>query len=540
MPKETAGDEFLRSVKNFSHTPIEDGRDLRDILEYDGFSLWWFIEPYLYNRVLEVMKGESNLLISYIRSGSKYWIFVKFVVRCLLGKILRPLHLRRPPCVLVISSALNWRNSNDPQSGKKKKDIMLGDVIATLKQIGHSVITLDQVTTSSGDMKSVIEKNCEDLGTWIPAEAYLSPSIFLKTLRTAQRLKTLLYELKKNRKFVEALRSNGRLLFEDIEEDLNLCFRYHLPKDALYFEMMKKAVDVEKPDIIVVTCEYGSLGLAAIMAGRTRGIPTLALQHGVIHPKHFAYVHAADEVSEDISPRFYPLPDKTAVYGTYDKHVLTEINAYPESSIVVTGQPRYDILAHASSTFSRETTIKKIGLNPDKKLMLWTTQSHGLTIEENRRSFFEVYRTINELSERVQLVIKLHPGETDYRMHKSIADEVGISPVITKDIDIYEIIHACDLMITKASTTGLEAIALNKPVIILNFGGEPDIFDYVKEGVAAGVYRENELKATIERLLEDDSKLAKNRGAYIEKHLYRIDGKATERVVDLIRKMIKS
>ena len=44
---------------------------------------------------------------------------------------------------------------------------------------------------------------------------------------------------------------------------------------------------------------------------------------------------------------------------------------------------------------------------------------------------------------------------------------------------------------------------------------------------------------TIEKLLKDDSELAKNRAKYIEKHLYKVDGKATERVVRLIEEMIE-
>jgi hypothetical protein len=85
----------------------------------------------------------------------------------------------------------------------------------------------------------------------------------------------------------------------------------------------------------------------------------------------------------------------------------------------------------------------------------------------------------------------------------------------------------------------MEAVALNKPVIVLNLSGEPDIVDYVEQGVALGVYREEDLKPSIEKLLKDDSELAKNRGAYIEKYLYKIDGKATERVLKLIEEIIR-
>ena len=62
----------------------------------------------------------------------------------------------------------------------------------------------------------------------------------------------------------------------------------------------------------------------------------------------------------------------------------------------------------------------------------------------------------------------------------------------------------------------------------------------MKEGVALGVYKETDLVAAIAQLLKNPSELAKHREEYIEKYLYKIDGKATERVIDLINEMITS
>ncbi len=62
----------------------------------------------------------------------------------------------------------------------------------------------------------------------------------------------------------------------------------------------------------------------------------------------------------------------------------------------------------------------------------------------------------------------------------------------------------------------------------------------MKEGVALGVYKTEDLKPTIKKLLKNDSELAKNRKKYIEKYLYKIDGRATDRVVKLIEEMIEN
>ena len=143
--------------------------------------------------------------------------------------------------------------------------------------------------------------------------------------------------------------------------------------------------------------------------------------------------------------------------------------------------------------------------------------------------------------EGVSLVIKQHPAEpekfTDEIMRQ--IDSYGINAVITpKNSDTYEQLFVCDLMITRHSTTAMEAVALGKPVIILNLSGKPDPVEYVQEGVALGIYNSDDLFAAMKRLLVDDSELSAQRERYIEKYLYKIDGRSTQRVIDIIIKSL--
>jgi len=205
--------------------------------------------------------------------------------------------------------------------------------------------------------------------------------------------------------------------------------------------------------------------------------------------------------------------------------------------ILVTGQPRYDKHSLAQRIYKRNKILEKLGKNLNKKTVLWTTQTHGLSLEENLRNIEAVYDTIKNLKD-VQLIIKLHPAEDQkaplYRKDKSF------EPVIVEGgEDTYALISACDLLITRHSTTAIEAIALDKPVIILNLSGKKDITEYEKEGAALGVYTERDLKQAIEELLKDQFQMAKNRKKYIENYLYRIDGKASQRVVLIILDAIK-
>jgi UDP-N-acetylglucosamine 2-epimerase len=303
-------------------------------------------------------------------------------------------------------------------------------------------------------------------------------------------------------------------------------------------------IKAEKPDLILLQNEYGSNERCYLVtAAKLENIPQLALQHGVIHPTHVGYRYAQDEISRDgcVTSPYCPIPDITAVYGPYHKDILTKVSAYPKDSVVVTGQPRYDILYHANKIYDKEIFFKKYKINPKHEIVLWATQCHGLSNEENIKNFKKVFETMQNINDAT-LIIKQHPGEGKRytKMIEKYLNSYRINAVIaSKDSDTYELLYVCDLMITRHSTTAMEAVALNKPVIILNLSGEPDPVEYVKEGVVLGVYKEEGLKSAIEKLLQDDSELAKNRAKYIEKYLYRIDGGATERVVNLIEEMIE-
>jgi len=80
---------------------------------------------------------------------------------------------------------------------------------------------------------------------------------------------------------------------------------------------------------------------------------------------------------------------------------------------------------------------------------------------------------------------------------------------------------------------------LGKPVVVLNLGGAPDAIDYVKEGVAVGVYSPDELGDAILKLLRSDSTQKRHRQNYISKTIYRNDGGASKRVVELIKRIIR-
>lgn len=523
--------EALIVIKTLPNKKIKD-RTLKEILSCEGVSLWWFTEFFLFLRLNEILKNakrKSKNFELFLSLSIKYFILAKTLLRSFFGCLIKKEHNknRKINKILAVSYSIDWIEVPKPGLKKQKEDSVLGNIINELIKRNKEVIALDQDTSPFIDIMPLIEKAIYKKGLWKPVETYLTLTIIKKVLRTYSEF----------RKEIKKLKMDGDLqLLDPLKEDFLISFRYHIFYAMLFIELMKRAIEIEKPDLILITCEYCMLGRAAVVAGKLKDVPTLAVQHGNISPQGIAYYHHAEEISDEIGPQYCPIPCKTAVYSPYDKELLLNIGHYPPDSVVVTGSSRYDILSHTDKIYDKNKIFEDLGLDTDKKMIVWTTQTHALPLEENIQNISAVYSSINSL-EDIQLVIKLHPGEDQrailYKKNKTI------KPVIVDGkVDTYALLYTCDLMITRHSTTATEAIILNKPVIVLNLSGEPDPVEYVKEGVAVGVYSEKDLKPAILKLLKDDTDLAKNRAKYVEKHLYKIDGKATERVINLIEEMI--
>ena len=532
---------------------ISTKSELKKALSYEGISLWWFYEQGLcdslesyvnkkYNGKGAFKKGTPK----FISNLAKYYVTSKAITRFILGKIISKQIEKQSENsgkykVLAVSYSGYWRHFPTPQKDNKNanQDTMLGDAITALQNKNFNVVAVDEDTTFFIDFKTMIDKRIQEKGLWRPVEVYLTFDIIRKVFKATKKYRERWDKLKNNNKFIDSLNYDDFQLSALLKDYFEKLFKYGTFSQILYIELMKRAIEVEKPDLVLITYAYGRLGRAAVIAGNLKGVPTLEVQHGIIHPYHEGYIYVKDEITHDdrVTP---PIPDKTAVYGYYHKYLLTKVSTYQEDSVVVTGSPRYDLLCHADKLYSKEKILSKYKINP--KIILWTTQCHGISNEENVKNFEAVFRTMQNLKD-VTLVIKQHPNEgkrytkmiQKYLNKYNLEMNVVVTP---KDSDTYEQIFMCDLMITRHSTTAMEAVALKKPVVILNLSGEPDPVEYVKEGVALGVYKEEDLKTAIEKLLKEDSELAKNRKGYIEKYLYKIDGKASERVVNMIDEMI--
>jgi UDP-N-acetylglucosamine 2-epimerase len=232
---------------------------------------------------------------------------------------------------------------------------------------------------------------------------------------------------------------------------------------------------VERPDVILVLTDSSPPCRLAVMVGRLARIPSLLLLHVGVVGKNYE------------CPEF--LVDKIAVTGDFAKELLIKCGV-DKNKIVVTGRPLYDALIHLEEYFDKDKVCDRLGLDPTKKIVVYTTEN--LTQRENENTVKAICKAIKNFSD-LQFVIKVHPSEFDFSIYQRVARTLGINALIIRDANIYEVLYASDLVITGFSATALDAIMLNKPVITINFTGLKDPVPYAESGVAIGVNKEKDL-----------------------------------------------
>lgn len=557
------GEIMIKTPKffhDFLRHEFVPGVNIRELTSYNDISFWWFSDTLFYNTIVKLSKGESNkfrlqkiFVTKFYRYFGIYAAAVFDLVLMIVMKIFAFIgsnlnksrnNSKNDITIVMTTQDAKWRylnNINDFNS--RKSDVFFSSIIDKLK---GEVKFIGTYPISGYNIFRGFETFLEKIFFWdviySPYNKYWSVSVWKEEYLAYKHFNEVWKSVKYDD--ISEMCSKYNLPVKLVMDELDFYFHVLFPLEAKYLALIKRMIKYDCPDLFLVINEYGWRERPIIVAAELYQVPTLAIQHGVIHPFHRGYIYDEGEISVDgqINSVNCPIPDMTALYGEYHRDLLTKESSYPRERVVVTGQPRYDNLPILMMDSSIEAIKSKYSLCDDGvKNILWTTQCHGLTINENIDNFNAVFSAIMGLN-NVNLIIKQHPREGDEYTDlikeylKNYSIRVTLCP---KDSNSLELLCVCDLIITKSSTTGLEGVAFDKPLIVLNLSEDPDPVDYVDQGVAIGVYDASDLKSAIMLLLNDDSILKTNRPQYIKRNLYAIDGQATERVTQIAMEMIK-
>jgi hypothetical protein len=258
--------------------------------------------------------------------------------------------------------------------------------------------------------------------------------------------------------------------------------RARQPFESYYGRLLDElrigAVAVAKP-------VYQPEDLPLIKSARTREIPVISI----------------DTTSDNIvskRPTYLPPDAMTAWSGRMRDEAVRFYRLQP-SSITVTGGSPFDVFFFPDRLLPRVDFLKSLGLDPSRKLIVFTLNSPIFSPQNPLyiKFLLEAIRH-GQISGRPNVVVRLHPwdlnsdhgdlvkGYSDVHLERpfGVPDAASVYECIPSRDEVLHygalMTHA-DVLINIASTTTLDAIAADTPVVSIAFDMEPVVPELATE-----------------------------------------------------------
>lgn len=569
-------------TKELGRRPMLDVLRFRDLVGWDGLSLWWFAELYLHHstratarvrtvetlhRLLETLAPaevdahglapDDLLLLSrtcaalgvlFLPPGPRVPSFALAVLKISLASrwntlkavlaglksALGPEPAPAPGAALVLSHAAFWRERT-VEGRREPYEHYFDRIIPALAEAGvtppHVVVVgprtpfrrrgalarLDDWRRLGGEPRTHMSR----FTTW---------GVVRATWRATREVRAAWRRLRRLPALREAFAHRG-VTFADLgEPDFASTLLLQLPWAVRSYEETREALATVQPAVLCLYAESSGWGRAALAAAARAGVPSVAIQHGIVYPGYYSYRHDADEGE-------CPRPDRTAVFGEAARRLLVEMGHYDPQSLVVTGSPRFDALLEASRQWDRAALRRRFAVRDDESMVVVASRHQGIreTHESIGSAFPAFVRAVDAVG-AVRCLVKPHPAEPDTAYRRDLeAAGAARTRVLPADTDLNELLFACDLLVTVESLSAVEALVLGRPVLVLN--APTNLSAMVEEGAALGVAAGEDPADALRAALFDAGtrdRLAAARARYVDDVASGVDGQATRRIVDLV------
>jgi hypothetical protein len=254
-----------------------------------------------------------------------------------------------------------------------------------------------------------------------------------------------------------------------------------------------------------------------------------------------------------------------AVWNEAMKRQAIEIHRYQPHQVCVAGVPQFDIYRDPAAIESREDFCRRIGADPRRKLIALTTIPPVLYRHHDRAIEVLANQIDRNRFGPAQLLVRVHPRDDleGYRRFERRAHVIVEKPFRTgrlaegSAVDptgedrrhlANTLVHG-DVVVNVASTIAIEAAICDTPVVNIGFDGtEPRPFldsaaryyrythyrPLVESGAVRVAATPDEMVGCVARYLDRPELDRTGRARAVEEQCYRADGRAAERVAELV------
>lgn len=295
-------------------------------------------------------------------------------------------------------------------------------------------------------------------------------------------------------------------------------------------DIFNKASGAYNVKSVILRNDLKELEKTAILTAKENKISTIVIQHGIL-------------AEFNGHNRIYA--DRLAAWGSYSARWYGNFGNDPHK-VVITGNPDLEkISSYADSAIDTDFSAK-LGFKAGRRLVTLISpgqsmfrQTAFVPDDVAERMIKTVVKAVRSIG-NANLAVKLHPNEALNTFSKFVNRKDKDFVSVIDQTDLHKLIKASDAVIIMDSTVGLEALALGRPLIVMNFTGRPDLIPYVERGVALGVYKKEDAEETIRKVMDDEGvkmDMSLARGSFINDFLYGKDGKSRNRILRLIESL---
>jgi len=318
-------------------------------------------------------------------------------------------------------------------------------------------------------------------------------------------------------------------------------------------EKIKEALSTFKPNLIFSTALGGTFEYPFFKEAHRRGITTMGM------------IKSWDNISNEYFP---VIPDYFIAQNKTIQKKAHDIQKIKKENIFIIGMPQFDWYKRKDVLFPKEEYLRSKGLDPKRSLIFFGLE--GVWAPNDHKIAEKIYTWIinNELAKPCQLLVRTHFSNVGKNVLEKfrnkphvVVDDYKIVDFLTDkwDPSIEEIINFTNgithssVVISVASSLSLDAACADTPALTLGFGSEyidgEDVTtkklystDHVgmlmKPGGTTKVDSYDELKETINAYLLNPKLNTEGRENTREMLCYKVDGKASLRLVAAIEEVL--
>ena len=439
-------------------------------------------------------------------------------------------------CVIYVAAESYRRPIYDFKSGKVLRGEHLVHQVLEMLRKKTPLLCVDIDATAKGEF-NVLKERLQDEGQyWIPLEILFTNELESECKGQIKAVKNNVRNLFKNEEFRKKIEYKNIIIWNTLEYYFEtLLSDAYIPNFIRNIETARNLLTRLSPKSILLPYERGSYALAFIVAANALGIKCVGLQHGLIGKQDPDYAIQSIANSE----LGFPLPTNMLLFGEFDEKLLVDTFSYPRDRIIVVGNPVYDDIDVLSKDKNKDIILKDLGLSPTKKTVLVGTSMFQKIHGSPDYDVLMIKTVIEKFGNNTnfQIIIKPHPRD-NIDVYEKIKNDLNISNLIITYNPIQQLLLLCDVFVCVMSTTILEALVLNKPVILVKISDSID-FDYLsiaKSGTGLEA-KLDELEEKILKVLEDKELVSKlnEKGSELARYHFNYTSKGiTEKIVNIL------